>query len=132
MKEMKSLKQQMTAALSLILMVMVITVCAPDQALANGKGRKGGSASVQQRNNARQPRRITISSKGFEAGYTLNFEEFRHNNLSVNAGRRRNLVGSPEYFNRTNQPNHFYGTGVYKNSAYRSGSFAKARNKQGH
>jgi hypothetical protein len=71
MKTMKSLKQQMTAAFSLILMVMTIAVCAPDQALANGKGRVGAAANVQPRNNARprsQPRRITISSEGFEAG----------------------------------------------------------------
>jgi len=85
MKKMKSLKQQMTAALSLILMVMVITVCAPDQALANGKGRKGGSASVQQRNNARQPRRITISSEGFEAGCHAS-NSVRRTKRSVNGG----------------------------------------------
>lgn len=69
MKTMKSLKPQMRAALGLLLMVMAIAICTPDQALANGKGRRGNSASAQPPNNARQrsqPRRITISSEGFE------------------------------------------------------------------
>ena len=86
------------------------------------------------------------NSKEFDRGYlppaatntytgmtTVN--QGRRNNLSVNAGsgndkinvqsRRRNLVSSQEYFNRYRQPNHFYGTGVYKTNAQ-----FKARGKQ--
>lgn len=52
MKKMKSWKQQLATPLSLALIVMVITVCVADQTLANGKGRRGASANVQQRNKA--------------------------------------------------------------------------------
>lgn len=45
---------------------------------------------------------------------------------------RRKIVGSPEYFNVHSQPNHLSGTGVAGAGAYRRGSFAKARGKQGH
>jgi len=44
---MKSLTQQIVTGLSLALVVMAIAVCAPNQALANGKGQKSASAKVQ-------------------------------------------------------------------------------------
>ncbi len=52
MKTMKSLKQQITTLFSLALVVMAIAVCAPNQSLANGKGR---AANTRQRNTVSQP-----------------------------------------------------------------------------
>lgn len=51
MKKMTALKQQMTTALSLMLVVMTIAVCTPDQALAQQKMRKGTAGNARQGSN---------------------------------------------------------------------------------
>ncbi|HZS07894.1 MAG TPA: hypothetical protein VFD58_23880 [Blastocatellia bacterium] len=102
MKKMKSLKQHMMTVFSLALAVMTIAVCGPDQALANGRGRAGAAANVQQQSNARQrgvimantsgakaPRRITLSSEAFEVfvNHTpRSARAQRQNNFTVNRG----------------------------------------------
>lgn len=69
MKKMKSLKQQLAAAISLILVVMTITACVPELAVAQIKGRVRakhngvnlvlGDGSVRYRNKAGKPRRFS-------------------------------------------------------------------------
>ena len=163
MKKMKSLTQQMMTVLSLALVAMTITVCGPEQALANGKGRAGAAANVRQRNNPGQRSQngkgiIMANTEGdFHIKARRQTQPARSNNLTVNAGsgndmlnvqartakpnrlfgdwngdradtlgRRRNLIGSPEYFKSYGKPK-----SNLTATTYGRGSFAKARGKQG-
>ena len=71
MKTMQSLKQQFVTVLSVALVVMAIAVCVPNQALANGKGRKSAPAKVQQRNNPPQ-----LSHSGSRRNYDFPVNDY--------------------------------------------------------
>jgi prepilin-type processing-associated H-X9-DG protein len=144
---MKNLKPQMTTAFGLILMALIVAACAPEQTFAKDKGRmRANHINVAMCDGSVEVKKPQTNRKEFDRGYlspyaantytgTTTVNQSRHSNLTVNGGngndtfvgRRRNIVGSPEYFNSFNRTR-----SSLTASTYGRGSFAKARGQRVH
>ena len=102
---MKSLMQQMATAFSLTLVVMAIAVCAPDQAVAQVRGRM---------------RAHNTGTREFDKGYlppnasrrytgTTAVNQGTLNHLSFNGGAGNDTIGSAKVQPQTAKPNRVVG-----------------------